>query len=97
MDGRATGFCRGCVSAKVALVHREVLRAAQVPSMSNGLVAGSTGVAVAAIAAGQMRAAQVARESAGMLHDAPPTTQATGIASQCQRYSSQSSYTIYIQ
>ncbi|WP_152548605.1 hypothetical protein [Cupriavidus sp. SK-4] len=39
--------------------------------MSNGLAAGSTGVAVAAVAAGLMRAAQVAHESAGMLHDAP--------------------------
>lgn len=71
VGGRATGFCRGCVGGKVALVHREVLRAAQVPSMSNGLAAGGSGLAVAAVAAGQMRAAQVARESAGMLHDAP--------------------------
>ncbi|CAN7612444.1 hypothetical protein LJR296_004439 [Cupriavidus necator] len=55
----------------MALVHREVLRAAQVPSMSNGLAAGGSGLAVAAVAAGLMRAAQVARESAGMLHDAP--------------------------
>jgi len=39
-----------------------------VPSMSNGLAAGGSGLAVAA---GQLRAAQVARESAGMLHDAP--------------------------
>ncbi|WP_316154094.1 hypothetical protein [Cupriavidus sp. BIC8F] len=56
----------------MALVHREVLRAAQVPSMSNGLAAGGSGVAVVAVAAGQLRAAQVGRESAGMLHDVPP-------------------------
>ncbi|WP_193752386.1 hypothetical protein [Cupriavidus sp. IDO] len=35
VGGRATGFCRGTVSGKVALVRREVPRAAQVSSVSD--------------------------------------------------------------
>ncbi|SPC05530.1 hypothetical protein CO2235_U950032 [Cupriavidus oxalaticus] len=58
------------------MLRREVLRTAEVSSMSNCPGAGSVrpaGAAGPAAAAGWKRTAQAARESIGMLHDVPTT------------------------